>query len=318
MLSRFRPSGATVPERARLGRIPLSLAVMPTIDYGDDLRVEVPAGSTVLRASLGAGFSHGRACGGRGRCTTCRIRVEEGLENCPPPSQREAEALAANGLEAPIRLACQLRPTGDLRVRILIPEQVRPADDLPPAVEEQVAALFIDLRGFTRFAETRLPFDVCSVLNRYFDIMGGLVEGHRGRILDYLGDGLMVLFRPGQERSPALRAVACALDMRRAGLHFASYAADHFQAELSVGQAVHVGRAVVGDMGYFRERHLNAVGDVLNVVARLEDHNRDSGTDVLVSAAAAKACDDAFRFGASFELALRGRDAPISARELLG
>lgn len=290
---------------------------MPTIDYGDDRRVEVPAGSTVLRASLGAGVPHARACGGRGRCTTCRIRVEEGLENCPPPSEREAEALAANGLAAPIRLACQLRPTGDLRVRILIPEHLRPEDELPPAVEEQVAALFIDLRGFTRFAETHLPFDVCSVLNRYFDIMGGLVERHRGHILDYLGDGLMVLFRPGSERDPAPRAAACALGMQRAGLRFSRYVADHFQAEMSVGLSVHTGRAVVGDMGYFRERHLNAVGDVLNVVARLEDHNRDCGTEILVSCEAAEACGGDFRFGAPFELVLRGREAPISARELL-
>jgi adenylate cyclase len=128
---------------------------------------------------------------------------------------------------------------------------------------------------------------------------------------------MMVIFRPGAQVAPEKRAVACAQAMRRAGRSFASYAADHFQADLSVGLAVHAGRAVVGDMGYFRERHLNAVGDVLNVVARLEDHNRDSGTDVLVSEAVADACADEFRFGTSFELSLRGREAPVRACELL-
>ena len=73
----------------------------------------------------------------------------------------------------------------------------------------------------------------------------------------------------------------------------------------------------VGDMGYFRDRHLNAVGDVLNVVARIEDHNRDCGTEILLSAAAAADCQQGFRFGRDFELQLRGREAPVAAVELL-
>ena len=306
-----------VPEREGLGRrYPRRL--MPEIDYGDEGRIEVPPGTTVLRASLQAGFRHAHACGGRGRCTTCRIQVEVGLEHCPPPGVVEAEALEANGLEPPVRLACQLRPTGDLRVRILIPEHTRPEHEPPPATEEQVAVLFIDLRGFTHFAETHLPFDVSSVLNRYFDIMGGLVETHRGHILDYLGDGLMVLFRPESEQDPSPRAVACALAMRAAGVRFAHYVDQHFQVQMGVGIAVHAGRAVVGAMGYFRDRHLNAVGDVLNVVARIEGHNKRSGTEILVSERVSEACAGERRFGAPFELSLRGRAAPVRVREVLG
>lgn len=290
---------------------------MPTIDYGDGQLVRVPPGTSVLRASMSAGIRHARACGGRGRCTTCRIRVEEGVEHCPDASALEAEALAVNGLRPPVRLACQLRPTGDLRVKVLIPEHEGGPDEPPQAVEERVAALFIDLRGFTRFAETHLPFDVTNVLNRYFDIMGGLAQHHGGQILDYLGDGMMVLFRPGAAEDPELRAATCALGMRAAARRFGDYVQKHFETELSVGVAVHAGRAVVGDMGYFRDRHLNAVGDVMNVVARIEDHNKDCGTDILLSDDAAAACREGFRFGRSFELELRGREGRIGVVELL-
>ena len=156
---------------------------MPVIDYGAGVRREVEAGTSVLEASLAAELAHAHACGGNGRCTTCRVRVEAGLESCPEPDALESEALRSNGLEAPVRLACRLRPTGDVTVRILTSEHRTPARAAPEAVEEHVAVLFSDIRGFTAFSETHLPFDVANVLNRYFDTMGVRVERHDGHIL---------------------------------------------------------------------------------------------------------------------------------------
>jgi len=289
---------------------------VPIIEYTDGRRVRVPSGTTVLSASLGERIDHAHACGGRGRCTTCRVIVEAGAAHCPAPSAAESEALALNGLEPPIRLACQLAPVGDVRVRVLIESHAAPSEVLPEAVEEQVAVVFADLRGFTAFAEGRLPFDVCNVLNRYFDSMGVHVERHGGHILDYLGDGIMILFRPGEAGDPRRAAARCALDMRRASEPFRRYVWKHFRGELRVGVAAHAGRAVVGALGYFRNRQLNAVGDALNVVARLEALNSQLGTDLLFSAEVLDACRDLVDVGRRFELPVRGREGAVTAFEV--
>jgi adenylate cyclase len=288
------------------------------IDYGDGVAVEAKPGSSVLDASLSAGIDHACACAGNGRCTTCRIRVEGGHENCPAPGTTEVEALAINGLESPMRLACQLRPTGPVAVQIMMREHRLAPSEIPAAVEEQVAVLFSDLRGFTRFAESHLPFDVSNVLNRYFDAMGVLIEQHDGHILDYLGDGIMTLFRPASGESPSQRAVACALAMRERARIFAAHVWEDFGATLSVGVAVHTGRAVVGQLGYFRDRQLNAVGDVLNLAARLEDLNPKLDTEILLTQEIVDACSELPRLGRQFFVKVRGRSAPVTAWEVPG
>lgn len=85
-----------------------------------------------------------------------------------------------------------------------------PGGGTQTVIEQEIAALFTDIRGFTTFAETRLPFDVREVLHRYFDVMGMQIERHEGRILSYLGDGIVSLFAPIGDERPAARAVACA------------------------------------------------------------------------------------------------------------
>ena len=282
------------------------------------MRIRAAEGTSVLEASQAEDLEHAQACRGLARCTTCRVLVEDGLDQCPQPGALELEALSANGLEPPVRLACQLRPTGDVRVRILISSHEDPSEEPLGATEEHVAVLFADIRGFTTFAENRLPFDVSAVLNRYFDIMGVYVERHGGRILSYLGDGLVTLFRPSAEGNPCRHAVACALDMRRTAHRFGNYARDHFNADLQIGIAIHTGQAVIGDMGYFRNRQFNAVGDVLNVASRLEDLNKDFDTDILISREAAEPCLDMIEVGRAFDLNVRGRASPVQALEILG
>ena len=88
--------------------------------------------------------------------------------------------------------------------------------------------------------------------------------------------GLGASRRNGSSR----RAMACALDMRRAAHTFGTFVQNTFNTDLSVGIAVHSGPAIVGQLGYFRNRQFNAIGDVLNVTSRLENLNKECGTDL--------------------------------------
>src|SRR5690606_38718804 len=134
--------------------------------------VDVPRGMSVLDASRTAGIPHASVCGGRGRCSTCRVRVGDGLADLPAPSPEEEKGLPRVGAPPNVRLACQLRPTAPVQVTPLLPPGAEPHHGhVRPAYtqgrESDIAVLFADLRSFTSFSEINLPYDVVFVLNRY-------------------------------------------------------------------------------------------------------------------------------------------------------
>ena len=101
------------------------------VTYRDGPTVNVIPGMTLLELSRASGVPHASVCGGRGRCFTCRVKIESGVENLPAPNRAEASALRALEAPANVRLACQLRPTAAMTVTILN----RPAVPGPVQVE---------------------------------------------------------------------------------------------------------------------------------------------------------------------------------------
>src|SRR3989454_5889973 len=101
---------------ARGGRRLLERRRSIRIAYPNGRVVIAPGGFTILEASRLAGIPHASVCGGRGRCSTCRVRIVGGLEGLPPPREAERRVLARVGAAPDVRLACQTRPTGDVAV----------------------------------------------------------------------------------------------------------------------------------------------------------------------------------------------------------
>jgi adenylate cyclase len=290
------------------------------VRYPDGTRVAISPGTSVLEASRAAGFPHASVCGGRGRCSTCRIRVTQGVEQLPPPSPGEARVLARIGATPGIRLACQLRPTRDLAVLPLLPASAGPADgqvriDPGQGVEREIAVLFADLRAFTRMAEGRLPYDVVFVLNQYFKAMGEAIEGQGGRIDKFVGDGIMALFGlesgPGRACSQALaaaRAMSAALDMLNHRL------ADELREPLRIGIGLHVGPVILGHMGYGRATTLTAIGDTVNVASRLEALTKAFEVELVVSSRLAEAAGVDLGGFEERRIEVRGRRRPMRVR----
>src|SRR6266481_509601 len=126
---------------------------------------------SLLEASRLAGIPHASVCGGRGRCSTCRIRVRGEIHSIDPPAEDELRVLRRIGATSNVRLACQLRPRGAVEVTPLLPPFAHAADgrrrvDLVQGSEREIAIMFVDIRGFTALSEGRLPYDVVFVLNR--------------------------------------------------------------------------------------------------------------------------------------------------------
>jgi len=267
--------------------------VPPVRFLPDEITVDAVPGETLLQAARRAGVPLASACGGEAACTTCRVLVVEGEEGLAPPPPDEAAVLVPLAEDANLRLGCRARVQGPVTVRRLVIY----ADDeavtawwkaLPEPMgrEQMVGVLFADLRGFTAFSESLLPYDVIHVLNRFYALAETVIGRHRGRIATYMGDGFMALFGPADgEDEPALRAVRAGLDMIAAVGAWKAYLVVLHGRPLEVSVGVHYGPAVVGALGAGESRIITAVGDVVNTAARIEQANRSFGTDMLVSEA---------------------------------
>ncbi|HET8728344.1 MAG TPA: adenylate/guanylate cyclase domain-containing protein [Alphaproteobacteria bacterium] len=261
----------------------------PQLTYPDGRVVEVEPGSTVLDASRANGIPHASVCGGRGRCSTCRVRIGQGLETLPAPEAEEKRVLARIGAPPNVRLACQIRPVANLEVAPLLPVAAAARGVLArpgylQGQEREIAILFADLREFTALAEAKLPYDVVFLLNRYFESMGHAVERAGGRLDKFIGDGVMALF--GVERGPAegcRRAVEAARVMAEA-LDDLNHALAHdLPSPLRMGIGIHVGPAIIGEMGYGHAKSLTAVGNAVNIASRLEALTKSFGVQLVMS-----------------------------------
>jgi adenylate cyclase len=290
------------------------------LTYPDGKTVDIQRGLSVLEASRSAGIPHASVCGGRGRCSTCRVRIGDGLAELPPPSADEEKVLKRVAAPPNVRLACQLRPTAPLEVTPLLPPSAEPQDGhLRPAYtqgrETEIAVLFADLRSFTRFSEKKLPYDVVFVLNRYFQAMGMAVIGAGGHLDKFIGDGTMALFGLGEDVAAGARealAAARAMSIRLGELN-RSLAHD-LDEPLRMGIGIHAGPAIVGEMGYGRAVTLTAIGDTVNTASRLEALCKDFEAELVVSdAVAALAGVDLSTFPAR-EVTLRGREGALTVR----
>lgn len=257
--------------------------------YPNDLVSTVPQGFSVLEASRIAGIPHVAVCGGRGRCSTCRVRVLEGLQRQPPPSAQERGTLARIKAGPNVRLACQFRPTHDVSVVPILSTGRNGVTALvrggrAQGQEQEIAVLFCDLRGFTSLAERRLPFDTVFILNRYFEAVGASVEDAGGYIDKFIGDGVLALF--GLKTTPqqaAKQALDAALRIKAALAHLNEEYASEFEHPLKIAMSLHAGPAIVGQMGYGQATSLTAVGDTINAASRLEGLAKELDVELVIS-----------------------------------
>lgn len=290
------------------------------LTYPGGRTTQITPGITVLEASREAGIDHASVCGGRGRCSTCRIRLGEGREHVAPASPEEQKVL--NRVNAPehVRLACQLRPTKDLEVIPLLPANASPKDAYrKPAqlqgVEREVAILFADIRQFTSFSENKLPYDVVFVLNRYFRAMGEVVHETGGELDKFIGDGVMALF--GANTTPeegcrraleAARRMSTALDELNQSLR-----AD-LDEPLRIGIGIHLGTVIVGEMGFSNAVSFTAIGDAVNTASRLEQATKEYICQLIVSEEICQRAGVSLDAYPGHEIQVRGRNQPVEIR----
>jgi adenylate cyclase len=246
------------------------------------------------------------------------VRVVQGAERLPLATVDELRVLGRVGAPAHVRLACQVRPRSDVTVVPLVAAGAGPGDAVGVADQREgremtIAVLFADLRGFTRLAERKLPYDVVFILNRYFEAVGGAITDAGGLVNQFTGDGVMALF--GVESGPeegSRQAVRAAAAMVARVQDLSRTLADDLTTPLRLGIGVHTGPAVVGRMGYATTTYLTAVGDTVHVAARLEALTKDYACELVLSAVTAERAGLDVADHARHELTVRNREAPLA------
>jgi adenylate cyclase len=292
------------------------------LSYPGGRVVRVPKGFSVLEASLRHRIPHASVCGGRARCSTCRIRVVSDVTGLPPPSHREAFVLDRVGASADpaVRLACQLRPETDIAFFQIFRPQLGAAP-LPAVTrvrsgeERYVVSMFVDMRRSTSVAEKRLPFDTMFIVNRFVAAVSSAVEAAGGQPNQFVGDGVLALF--GVTGGPELACRHALAAVAGIGANIDQLNKDlvhDLREPIRYGIGVNGGEVVLGDVGYGARNVFTALGDPVNVAARLQDLSKELGCEVVISDDVCRRAGIALDALPSREVTIRGRDAPIHVR----
>ncbi len=181
----------------------------------------------------------------------------------------------------------------------------------------RITLLFIDIRGFTPLSERLSPEDVVYVLNRFFDIVTRCVFQNKGTLDKYMGDAAMAMFNaPLLLEDHVIRALRAAEAIIHEGASLQRQVMDMFGVELSFGIGVNTGDAVVGNIGSENRMEYTAIGDTVNLAARLESSSKPG--QVLVSEAVFR--DAAGRMPLEYvgEIFVKGKNKPVKVYQLVG
>ena len=288
---------------------------MITLSY-PNRQVRIPKGMSMLEASLRFGVPHASVCGGRARCSTCRVRVTSESSALPPPSAREAFVLerVGAGADPSIRLACQLRPQGDIAVvPILQPTTEAPAvrrlKRMHVGEERYVVSTFVDMRGSTTLSEARLACDAVVLINRFIDAVSRAIADAGGQPNQFIGDGVLALFGLGADRAAACRQALRAAAKVAANI---TYLNEQIALEghepVAYGIGIHGGEVIVGDIRFRGHTVFTTLGDAVNVAARLQDMTRARSCKAVVSEDVCRTAGLSADAPPRTEVEIRGRD----------
>ena len=265
------------------------------VDFLRDKQISVGENQTMLAASLEAGIPHYHSCGGKAQCSTCRIMIVEGMEHLSLYTDKETALRQKIPFPKNVRLACQCYVTANgVKVHRIIRDEIDISmyikedtlTDLEYTGEEKELALFfLDIRNFTGFINTYLPFDVIHIMRRLFNLFRKVIEQNNGRIIETEGDGFYAVF--GFETTPQ-KAVENAT---HAGFQLFSeiaifnetYLYKHFLHNFKVGIGLHTGNVIIGNIGIGVNNNLTVMGAPVNIAARLQAATKEYNNSFIIS-----------------------------------
>ncbi|MBN8218220.1 MAG: adenylate/guanylate cyclase domain-containing protein [Spirochaetes bacterium] len=177
-----------------------------------------------------------------------------------------------------------------------------------------VAVLFLDIRGFTKFSESRTPGEIVAFLNALFTRHIEVVNAHGGIINKFLGDGFMAVFgAPLSDGNDCRNALGAALALADATDELVGQGAI---PPTRIGIGIHAGDAVTGSVGSARRREYTIIGDTVNLASRVESLNKEFGSTILATEAAWKPAAGTFTAKELPAQKIRGREGEVVLYQL--
>jgi adenylate cyclase len=249
--------------------------------------VEVPRGWSVLEASRSHHLPHVAVCGGRARCSTCRVRIVDGDANCPPPTDMESATLRRIHAGPDVRLACQLRPTGDV---VLVPAlgptgPARHPAASAPAVEKELAFACVSWNNFHALSQAMLAQDEVFLVARFQRCVEGATQQRRVAICNIGSDSVTLAFGvAGQPEQACREALLPAFSVEQGLDALAELCARQFGARPEFGICAHVGIAALSNVEGEVPHQRVAAGPAVREMQRLRQAAAQQGAKVVLSA----------------------------------
>jgi adenylate cyclase len=182
-------------------------------------------------------------------------------------------------------------------------------------VNQTITVLFADIRGFTAISEREKPEKVVGLLNKYFSAMSDIIFAHGGTLDKYIGDGLMAIFgAPTVGEEDALNAVKAAVTMQKQVAKLNEELRAEGYEHIAIGIGLHTGEATIGYIGSDKRSEYTAIGDTVNLAARLESNA--GGGQVLMSEATAAASGNLIPVNQLEPLTVKNRVQPVNVLEV--
>ncbi len=266
-----------------------------TIEFLNEKVISIQANQTILQASLEADIPHYHACGGKARCSTCRVVVQEGGEHLSDPNTAEQNLRMKKKFPENVRLACQTKVIGnDVKIQRIIRDETdldlyvygSDCENLQTVGDEkQMALFFLDIRNFTPFIEQHLPFDVIHIIRRLNIMFNDVIVKHKGKIIEFTGDGIYAVFGFDE---PIKEAVNNAYTAGKQILDSLirlneNYITKYFDHKIDVGIGLHAGKVIVGKTGVKEYNPYTVMGFPVNVAARLESATKELNNNFIIS-----------------------------------
>jgi adenylate cyclase len=265
------------------------------VEFTGEGVVPVREGETLLEAALYAHIPMFHECGGNGRCSTCRVLVIEGYHSLSPPNEKEKMLQSQMRFPPQVRLACQTTLIGkDVKISRII----RDKSDIELYVgsntgeatqllgeEKELALFFLDIRNFTAFVETQLPFDIIHIVRKLFTTFQESIGQNQGKIIETAGDGMYAVFGlEGGVKKAVDRAVKAGFSIRASLQELnESYFTQFFNQRIEIGIGIHAGVAVGGNIKIGNENHMVVMGHAVNIASRLQNATKELNNDFIIS-----------------------------------
>jgi len=265
------------------------------IDLINEKSFEIVEDQTILQASLEAGIPHYHACGGKARCSTCRVVVQQGEKYLSSPNKAELKLREQKKFPENVRLACQTKViASDVKIQRIIKDEEdlnlyvygKSSENIQTIGDEKSMALFfLDIRDFTPFIEKHLPFDVIHIVRRLNILFNEVITIHKGKIIEYSGDGIYAVFGFDE---PIREAVNNAYEAGKQILSSLNklndnYITKYFDYKIDAGIGLHAGRVIAGKTRVKENNNYTVMGFPVNVAARLESSTKELNNNFIVS-----------------------------------